>query len=330
MAQTVFGVDFIQQAAQYWYERAPFTATNSIPPSGQASIIGQVSGWNGNFAKDVVFADSIASTQDPNVLYQLVYDGQTRYIYADTLRPDLLPVRLSAGLYQNVSLTAVSASALAPTTVNTQTIVTMAVWEAPVAYKIMRGFPITQNELAIAKAAGLSKNPVSERGVFPIPISAVIERTFENRIIRTTLEFAGPDPVSTTSGTPFYAISAQPNEMLVVRSIGAEIDSDYLPTLTIARDNQPTHLQIDPSLLSLEHPVDMFIPATQSLSFSLSATGLTTPTPVRIEVWHVARSSILNTRRGIATGDFGLEALQGLYGDAEGQKLYQQILAGVR
>ncbi len=311
MAQTVFGVDFIQQAAQYWYERAPFTSTNSIPPGGQASIIGQVSGWNGNFAKNVVFADSIASTQDPNVLYRLVYDGQTRYIYADTLASDLLPVQLGAGLYQNVSLTAVSASAGAPTTVNTQTVITMAVWEAPVSYKIMRGFPLTQNELAIAKAVGLKTNPVSEHGTFPIPISAVIERTYENRLIRTTLEFAGPDPVSTTSGTPFYAVSAQPNEMLIVRSIGAEVDSDYNPTLTVARDNQPTHLQIDPSLLSLDHPTEMFIPATQSLSFSLSATGLGSATPVRIEVWHVARSSIINTRRGIATGDFGLEALQG-------------------
>lgn len=328
---TVFGSTFIQECDPYWLEIAPFTSTNSIAPLSQATLVGGVSGWNTNFAKDIAFLESIAATQDPNVLLAATVDGQIRYIYGDTLRPALRPVRTTAGMYQSFSLTATNQSAT-QATVNTQILYRMAVWRAPIAYKVMRGFPLTPEEFKIGERAGLNvQNPVSERGVFPIPIPAVIQRTYENRLTKTTLEFAGPDPSAAVKGAPFYNVSALPNELLVLRSIGCDVDSDYGLTLTIARDNQATHLVIDPSLLSLDEPVECFIPATQSLTFSVAATTAPPNTvPFRIEVWHLASDITLDARVLGPESSFGLAEIQGLLGAVEGQKFYDQLLAGVR
>ena len=327
---TVFGQQFISQATPYWYERAVFTSTNTIAALGQASIVSGVSGWNGNFAKQVVVFDSIAATQDPNMLYTLKIDGQVRQVYGDTLKPNLRSSRLGVGLYKNIGITAYNVSTTT-TVQNSQLLYGVSVWEAPIAYKVMRGFPLDPNELAIAKAVGIETTPVGQHGTLPIPLDAVIQRTYENRIQRVTLEYAGPDPTAAVTGSPFYSVSAQPNELLVLRSLGADIDADYQPTLTIGQDNNPQHLVIDPSLLSLDDPVDLFIPATQSLTFTLEVTTVPNGVvPFRFEVWHVALSSILNTRLGIATGQFGKESLIGLYGETKGADMYNRILAGVQ
>lgn len=330
MASTVFGVDFINQCDPYWYERAPFTAVTSIGASQAVPLVGTVSGWNGNFAKDIVFLESIASTQDPNVLYMLNLDGQTRYVYADDLRPALGPVRTSTGMYQAFGLAAQNQSATAAT-VNTQTIYTAAVWRAPIAYKIMRGFPLTPDEYTLAEAVNLPTNNLEEQGIFPLPIDAYIERMYENRITKTTLEFAGPDASASVSGAPFYSVSALPNEILVVRSMGCEVSGDYGLTLTLARDNQPTHLQLDPSLLSLDQPVDCFIPATQTLTFSVSAvTPPPSTIPFRFEVWHLAADITLSARVLGPQSNYGLTNIQGLLGEPQGLKFYQQLQAGIR
>lgn len=330
MASTVFGVDFINQCDPYWYERAPFTAVNSIAALQSVPVVGSVSGWNGNFAKDIAFLESIAATQDPNVLLTLNLDGQLRYVYADTLRSDLLPVRTSTGMYQSFSLTAANQSALTATA-NTQLLYTMAVWRAPVAYKILRGFPLTPDENALAAAVNLPTNNLQEQGIFPLPIESYIERTYENRITKTTLEFAGPDPTAAVVGAPFYSVSAAPNELLVLRSIGCEVSGDYGLTLTLARDNQPTHLQLDPSLLSLDQPVDCFIPATQTLTFSVSAvTPPPSVVPFRFEIWHLAMDITLSARVLGPQSNYGLQNIQGLLGDSQGLKTYQQLLAGIR
>jgi len=331
MALSAFDQRFITSADPYWYERGVFTATLSIPAGQSVPIVSGVSGWNGNFARDVVFLDSIAATQDPNVILTINLDGQVRYVYGDTLSPRLRPVRTHAGVYQNLALSVQNKNTIAAT-VNTQIMYSVAVWQAPIAYKIMRGFRLTPEEVTIAKAVGLDpSNPEAERGTFPIPLSAVIERTYQNRITRTTLEFAGPDPNAAIQGTPFYSVPALPNELLVLRSIGAEIDADYGPSLTIGRDNEPSHLTIDPSVLSLDEPVELFVPATQSLTFTLSA--VTPPvgvTPVRIEVWHIAKTITLDARVQGPQSSFGLAAIQGLLGEAAGTKFYQDLLAGVR
>jgi len=330
MAQ-VFGASTISNALAYWFERLAYTTTISLSPGSTQGVF-SVSAWNGNNgARQVVSMPYMASTQDPTVQYTLVYDQQTRYLFGDQFPPSLRPEATNGSdAYQALRLTATNTSATQATT-NAQVIYGIDVWTAPVAYKVMRGFPLTLDEVqTIARQAGIQTNPVQERGTFPIPLPTIIERTYANRIRRIVQGMGLPSPVATTQGNAFDQITALSNGMIVLRSLAAEADEDYGVTITVDRDNNPAHLVVDAGHLSLDHPLDLFIPAMQSLTFHIQAAQQPPgPVPVRYEVWHVAMDAILNVRLGRLT-NVGLPELQGLYGQANGSKLYYDILAGVR
>jgi hypothetical protein len=320
--------DLIRNALDYWYERDAFTATLSVGAGAAQPLFPALSAWNpANGARQIVSLESLAATQDPNLRFSLAYDGYTSVIYGDELRSGLGPSKIAAPAAANLSLVVTNTGTAA--TSGTQVVYTASIWTPPVAYKVLHGYGLTAAELEVAKQAHLATNPVAQTGVHPIPISAVIERTYENRLLQSPWQFQGPSPTATTAGAVIAQVNAQPpgQDLLVLRSIGAEADEDYGITLSWDRDNQLGQGSVDAALLSLDQPLDLFVPAKTSLTFHLqAAVPPPGPTPIRIEVWHVSLSAILRTRMGLVT----LADLEGLYGQQGGQDLYYKTLAGVR
>jgi|SRR5579875_1222720 len=324
---TQLSQDVIRNALDYWYERNVYTSTLSLAPGATAALFPLLASWNPpTGARQVVSLETIAASQDPNLRLQVTYDGLSATVLGDDLAPDLKPVRVSAPAASSLGLSAVNTGTQAST--GTQVLYGTSIWTAPVAYKVLHGYGLTQEDLDLAKQVGMETNPVQSRGTHPIPISAVIERTYANRMTQSPYQFQGPSPLATTQGAVFAQVNANPpgQDLLVLRYLAAEADEDYGVTITLDRDNQIGHTTWDAGLMSLDHPLDLFIAAKSSLTFHIqAAVAPPGPIPVRFEVWHVSLTAILRLRMGLMTK----EAAQGLYGQTQGSDLYARVLTGV-
>jgi hypothetical protein len=325
MAQS-FGISQIRDAQPYWYERSIYTSTITLAAT-QISNVFSVQGWQPlQIPTFLVGLDSLAISQDPNVQIDLTYDRTNFRSFADHYRPDLRPVDVNRWALNNVSLTLTNRGT-SPTQ-GTELLYSCYVWRMPIALKVLLGYALSADEQSIAKSVGLDLSPVAQQGTFPIPLSAIIERTYSNRQVRGPLEWAGPAQVPQTQALPFLTLTTSTNELLVVRNLYAEADPDYGIRLQVDRDGQQNYLDVDASFLSGDgHGIDLFLPAKQGLSFKLVA-NQTAPAaiPVRLSVWHLSLSSILRVRLGQAQqGD-----LVALYGNEIGQALFQRIVAGVK
>jgi hypothetical protein len=325
MAQA-FGLDQIRSAEPYWYERQAYTATVNVA-GNQIYNLFSVQGWEpSNQPTYQASLVDLGITQDPNIRLDITYDRSNLRAFADHFRPDLDPVEVNRWALNNLSVTLTNLSS--STSQSTQIVYTTSVWRMPIAVKLLLGYALSAQEQAIARAVGLDLSPVAQQGVFPIPLSAIIERTYANRQIRGPLEWSGPAQTPTTNPTAFLNVVANTNELLVLREIYAEADPDYGIRIQVDRDGAQNYLDLDASLLSRGgQGVDMFLPAKTSLAVKIVASQQPPgPTPVRVVVWHLSLSAILRVRLGLST-----EAdLQALYGNQVGLEVYQRIVAGVR
>ena len=319
--------DVVRNALDYWYERNVYTSTLSLAPGASSTLFPLLASWNPpTGARQVVSLETIAASQDPSLRLQITYDGLSSVVLGDDLPPDLKPVRVSAPAASSLGLTAVNQGTVQE--VGTQVLYGASIWAAPVSYKVLHGYGLTQEDLDLAKKVGLKTNPVQSRGTHPIPISAVIERTYANRMTQSPYQFQGPSPQATTQGAVFAQVNANPpgQDLLVLRYLAAECDEDYGVTITLDRDNQIGHTTWDVGLMSLDRPLDLFIAAKSSLTFHIQAGQAPPgPVPVRFEVWHVSLTAILRLRMGLMSE----AAAQGLYGSEAGANLYARVLTGV-
>lgn len=333
----------IESQRRYWYSRIPYTSTDSIA-AGSTKTFFSLRDWNTSEELTTqVGVRTVGATQDPNVQFQVTADARPVQWYADSQRPALRPVDVGAYATGNLSLQATNQGTAA--TVNSQTLYTADIWQLPIAERVMRNLPLPDDLKALATSTGVGLDPSAMQGTLPIPIGTVIERTYQNRRIAPDLAFGGKAPTPTTSDQVFYPLVRQsPNEMFVVRSIGAQAPSaqDYGVRIRIDQDSQSQIVDLDASLLSLDHPTDMFLPALRSLNFHIICTVADAPgpVPVRLEVWRVSLSAILRVRLGLQSlsqliASMGGSTARGrtpeqrTLAEAAGA-LYTRIIAGVK
>ena len=298
MAGQTFGLATIQESQPYWYERLPYTTLVSLS-GGNASeaIIPQTSGWNlGQSPDTLVTLEDVATARDPGLYLRATWDGQTKTMYAASHPPALEPVPVRARARDVLSLTA-----LGTTTMPSYVLYHVSVFRLPLVWKVLLGYPLTADEQQMANDLGLTTSPVAQNGQHPIPLSAVLERTFENRQVSTPLVYDGP-PISFSQSLSVRlpTVNVPVNGLLILRKISIGVGADYGPTVTINRDTQAAHLVIDASPFSMTRPIEMWIPARQQVQVQIQVNAAPPgPVPVRVEMLQLSLSNILRVRLGI-------------------------------
>lgn len=322
MAQA-FGISVIRDFQRYWLEQIPYTVLLASVPANSTQSLFSVQNWNPPTDIGILAAiTAVGATPFPDLQLQIVHDNRNWRGYADALPGGLglQPVESKAVRNLAFSITNRGSTAL----VNVQINYVITLWRMPVAYKLMAGYALTPEEANQAQRLGLPVSAVDQRGTFPIPLSAVIERTYANRSINSVLEIADHFPATTTEET-IAAVTARPNELLVLRNIAALASVEDGVVLSVDRDDNPHYVEIRADALDLDRGLDMFIPALRTLTFKIRAdVAPPAPIPVRITVWHLSLSNILRVRLGLLS----FSQLQALMGSAA-QDFWDRVWVGV-
>ena len=322
-----FGLSTIANARPYWLEQIPYTALISTLAAGaQDNLIPAVQSWNPtNQAPTLVALDTLGATQWPGVQLDLASDT-TRDRYDLGMWPaNLAGVAVDRAARARISATLTNTNTTAAT--NLQIAYQMTVWAEPIAVRVLRGWPLSTQDQALARQIGLDIAPNNQRGTLPLSIDRVIENSYRNRLIGSPLSFAlAATATPTTGGTPFHRVQVPPNALYVVRSVAMAATWEDGVQLHIDRDTDTDHVVLDAATMTLDRPTPMFIPALASLNFRLTATTAPkAPTPIRIEVWPVSLSNILRLRLGL----LDLAGAEQIMGATNGQKLYASVKAGL-
>lgn len=326
MAAT-FGLSTIHNAQPYWLEQIPYTAViGSLAAGGQTALIPAIQGWQGRTtATTLVALESLGATQWTGVQVEMTNDHAKDRYDLGTWQPNLDPVPVDRVAFENLSAKLYNTTSTAVT--NLQLVYRMTVWQMPVAVKVLWGLKLTPQETAVARAVGLDTAPNNQRGTLPLTLDRIIEGTFKNRLVRARLNTALLGTASTSSaGLSIHRYQVEPNTIAILRSVAMAGTLEDGVQLHVDRDTTTDHVILDAAALSLDRPLMMWIPATDSLNFRLTAT--TTPpaqVPVRLEIWTVSLSNILRVRLGASMAE--IEQLMG--SPANGQKLYASVKAGM-
>jgi len=319
-----FGDSTIRNAIPYWLEQIPYTEElTTVAANSQQGIFG-IQGWNPtNNAETLVFLDQIAATPIPGVEWVINNDKTQGRYDLGTWRDNWQPVTVGRAAYQNLSFNVINTQSQAVT--NLRFAYRMTVWREPIAVKVLRGIPLTPEEKRIAQDLRLDLNPAMMRGTSPYPLEKVIAETYGNRLVAAPLNYAllvQPTPTVQT----FHHISTRPNQLLVLRRVASDCNWEDAVTLTVDRDDNAGHVQVNLAAAPLDQPLEMFIPARNTLTFKISAgvSGLGF-IPIRLEVWTIAVSTGLLVRMGQLTQ----ADMQQLYGADAGTRFYEHVKAGL-
>lgn len=309
MAGSTFDSSVITTAAPYWYERLPYTATASLSAGGTQALISAVTGWQpGPQPSLLVTLEDIATAQDPNLQVRVVGDGQSLTLYSQNHPSNLEPVRLGVGAVKSLSATLLNTTTA--TSVSSPLVYHVSVLQMPAVLKVLLGYPPTTAEQEILASFGLPTTAIHQNGQQPIPIGAVIERTFLNRQVLSPVAYDGL-ALTFLGGlvANIPAINVGLNQLFVLTEVAVPISKDYGPQVNIARDYQENHVQFDPSVTTLDRPMSMWIPATQQVSISVTVTSAPPgAVPCRVKGYVMAMSNILRVRMG-QLSKAGLETL---------------------
>jgi|GEM_PF-3050572 len=327
MAQA-FSASTIQHAIPYWLEIVPYTQTVQLAAGSQQSLVPLIQG-RGKTALCIL--EDVAATPAAGVQLQVTADQQQWRYDLGAWPGDLLPLPIRAVAFQRVQATLLNPAGNAAQT-NLQTTVRMAVWAEPITVKILWGQPLTAQEQAIARELGLEQAAAAMRGTTPHSLDTYIETTYRNRLIDPVTPYSFRFQAATTSA-PFYTEQVRsPNELLVLRRITVAAAFEDGLTLTVDRDNDAGHVVIQPQPGDLEHPIACFVPALDHLTFHLqAATAPAAPTPIVLEIWHVALSNILRARMQGSAAGLTLAQLQQIMGgnQAAATQVWDRVKAGV-
>jgi hypothetical protein len=304
-----FSRDVILQGERYWYERIPFVQQVALTSGATTSIVGLVSGWNQGQSPDyLVTVEDVATARDPNLAIRIVADGQTYTLYAASHPAALQPVSVQARSVDSLAITAFQLGT--GTSLASPVVYSVSIFHLPLVWKVMLGYPITPEEQDMARQLGLTTSPVAQNGQHPIPLSAVIERTYLNRQYATPLAYDGPPATfgsSLTWESPTFTAST--NELLVLTEVAAAISSDYSPQISVMRDSVQGAVVFDPSVTSLQRPMRMWLPALDQIQVTLTVSSPPPgPVPVRIKLLRLSLSNLLRVRLGLLS-QAGLESL---------------------
>lgn len=307
---STFSRQTVAQSLAYWYERLPFVQFVQIAAGGQAPVITQTGGWNagGQAPSGLVTFEDVATVRDPNLSLRITADGVTQTLYAAQHPPALEPVPVGMRAATRIAATALNSGATdmaAPEPV----VYHLSVFRVPAIWKVLLGLDLTSEEDAALTSLGFDKSPLTMNGQYPMPLSAVIERTYLNRQVGTPLVYDGPavDLSSGTATLPTFEVGD--NQVLVLTEVAVEVGSDTSAQVAIAKDHVDNYLTFDPSVTSMRRPLDMFVVARDQLAVTITAANPpAAPVPVRIKAIPVSLSNILRIRLGLLS-EAGLQQL---------------------
>jgi hypothetical protein len=296
-----FSRQTVAQSLAYWYERFPLTSRVQLGAGASAPVIPQTGGWNQSNAAPVglVTLESVATPRDPALTLRLTADGVIQTLYAGQHPPRLGPVPVGARAIRSIALTALNTTTSAMV-VPDPVLAQVSVFRMPAVLKVMLGYSLTDEENTILGQLGIDTSPLTMNGQFPIPLSAVIERTYLNRRVGSPIAYDGP-PIDLSAGSrSLPTLEVPDNQILVLTGVAAEVSSDYGPQVSIAKDNVDNYLTFDPSLGSMDRPLDMFLVAKDQFTITLTtSTPPPAPVPVRVTAIPISLSNILRIRLGM-------------------------------
>jgi len=315
-------IPFSQQqafSAKYWYERLQYTAGPATINPGSNTIF-YVSRLNKTDTPLwVANLSNIAATQNANTALQFTFDKRSIQALASQGQTDALPAgtraeRLHLPAIKNMSLYVQNTgAAVSNFFLNYQ----VSMRRLTVADKLLMGInSFTADEQEALKSIDI-KSAV-DKGTFPIPIDAQIERTYYNRLLYEDIRLEHVDV--TTSDQSFLTIRASESgqdTFLVLREIALE--GAPAITLSVDRDEDYNYLGVTGAAFvdADDRPWDVFVPALNYLTFHVQGATTLTNVPIRVKVWHVKMSNILRVRFGLAhkgdvPGDTYLRAIAGV------------------
>lgn len=320
-----FTTSTIANAVPYYYERIPYTAqVTNLTGGGSAPLFNPVLGWNGPTSPStLVTVASVGLTGWNQVELRATYDGNSDRLHTRTFPPNLQGVPTRYRAVNSLTAQLVNTSTATAPTLDVR--YTMEIWQMSIAYKLMAGYALSTEESDIAQAMGLPTNPELFRGDLPMPIATILDREWGARQVLTPMVVAQA-VTATASQSPVAHVRAQPNQVLVLRSVACEAAPEDQVVLSIDRDNNPGHVQITGSPGQLARPLDCYVPALSHFTINIqAASALNYPVPIRLEVWQIALSLILRIRLGLLTA----AAVTKLLGSEQGNLLLNQLAVGV-
>lgn len=321
-----FGQGTITHAAPYWLEQLPYTVAITNLAAGASETVFAVRNWNppANPAGIYVELTAVGASPVPGAQLVVRYDqNQARYDLA-TWPTNLTPVPIGAGAFKQLSLEVTNPSRTAiPQCYLTYT---MTVWRDPVAVKLLRGGQLTAQDQQVLRMLGVSAQQFAARGHTPLNIDGIIRTSVDNRQVDVSRPYALLTTIQAGQQTTIPAYLAQPNQMLVLRSIAVGANPEDAVQVTVDRDNDAGHVLVNAWPGDMDHPLRCFVPALQTLTVHLSATNAPAyPVPVQLEIQRIALSELWTTRLGLLS----LAQLQQQLGAAAGQQVYSRVEAGV-
>lgn len=294
-----FDSSAITHARPYWLEKIPYTAYFPVIAAGAAIPVFAIRGWNTGGDTMYVALDALAISQVPGLQVAVTADKDTYRYYAGDFPPGLQMQRMGHGAVQFIGLTLVNTTTQPITGI--QLMYRMLVWRAPIAFKVLMGYPLTAAEQQEARVAGISLSPNDDRGILPIRTEDVIDRTYANRRVLPWLGYAQSVAVS-NANTPqtVTQFTATGNKLLVLTHIAATADIDDQIIISVDRDNDSAEIALMAE--QLFDGADVFLPATDHLTIKTQSLAQVPPAstmPLRVEVLQLAMSTILRIRMGL-------------------------------
>lgn len=311
----------LARRARYWHERLPYTAGPVALAAGWVTQFG-VQGLNATATpRWMAHISRVAATQNAAVAVDFSYDNKTLPALADQGWTDVLPagVRELRGLDLPAKdrLQLRTNNATGAPVAGYQLNYTVGMHRLTVAEKLLRG--ITQ--LTPEEQEALERTDVRDlldKGIAPIPMSAQIERTYENRVLAAVertyhVDVTVADAVLDT----IYASEAGPDCCLILREVAVEGAGAII--VSIDRDDDVNYLGVNGAAFVEGDgaPWDCFVPALDYLVIHTQAAAPVAGARIRVGYWQVKLSNLLRVR-------FGLVA-KGEVPDS----LYYRAIAGV-
>ncbi len=320
-------IDAVKAASKFWLEQFPQTAVlTNIAASARVPLMPVLRGWNtGGSPSTYVELTSLGVSPIPNVIIQIVADGQLVQYRASEFPPGLVQQLVGLGGVSNLAIYILNQTGATVPVFQANALFT--IWRMPTSDKVLHGYSITQDELNATKRVHETTNPALQSGTRPLDIEAIIEGSYRNRRISPSINNFDQYVASPASGgQAFYIAQAYANQLLVVTSIAADAYFDDAVTIQCDRDDDQQHLLIRADSTDLENGLPMFVPARRTLTFKIQSVAAAPDTsiPVRIEGWRLSLSNILRLRLGlVAAAD-----LRSVYGDAA-QSFADRVLVGI-
>ena len=320
----------IAHAARYWLEILPYTATFATLPGTSSGtqnavpLFSQLQGWQAAANPATAIAlERVGLTPITGVQLQVLADGHQRRWDTGAWPWNLEELATDAWAIRSLSAQLVNTTAT--TYPNVQVRYRLIVWEEPIAMRVLQGWSLTQPEVAVARAVGLSVQPTTMRGTHPLPLDTVIAETYRNRLIAPPLDFSyqvTPGP----SSLRFHVSDTKPGELLVLRAIAVAANPEDGVTITVDRDSDLAHVEVAADAASWQRPITCLVPALHTLAFSVQATTqLTAPIPIRLQIWRLALSNVLSVRLHLEDEEQLAQAI----GAPQAKAFIQHVRAGV-